>query len=71
MSNGGSYTKELSDIESPYIILFFSAGSQQFRIPPQRADSISQPGKAEKTTGGRGPPVVRNIPKEFSVTVSI
>jgi hypothetical protein len=27
--------------------------------------------KAEKTPEGRGSPVVRNLPKEFSVTVSI
>jgi hypothetical protein len=29
---------------------------------PWAADSISQPGEAEKTTGGRGSPVVSNLP---------
>jgi hypothetical protein len=39
-------------------------------IPPQGPDNISKPGDAEKTTGGRGSPVVKNPPKEFSVTES-
>jgi hypothetical protein len=34
----------------------------------QGADSNSQPGEAEKTSAGRGSPVVRNLPKGFSDT---
>lgn len=39
-------------------------------MPPEGADSISQPGEGEKATGGRGSPIVRNLPEEFSITES-
>jgi hypothetical protein len=37
-------------------------GASSSGIPPQGTDSSSQPGEAEKTTGGRDSPVVRNLP---------
>jgi hypothetical protein len=40
-------------------------GSSSSDVPPQGADSISQLGEPEKTTGGRGSPVVRNLPLLF------
>jgi hypothetical protein len=40
-------------------------GASSSGIPPWGADSISQPGESEKTTGGRGSPVVRNLPLLF------
>jgi hypothetical protein len=35
------------------------------------ADSISQPGEAEKTSGGRDSPVVRNLPLLFIEVTSL
>jgi hypothetical protein len=41
-------------------------GASSSGIPPQGSDSINQPEEAEKTTGGRGSPIVSNLPLLFS-----
>jgi hypothetical protein len=46
-------------------------GASSSGILPQGSDSISQPGEAEKTTGGRGSPVVRNLPLLFTEVTSL
>jgi hypothetical protein len=37
-------------------------GASSSGVPPRGAVSVSQPGEAEKTTGGTDSPVVRNLP---------
>jgi hypothetical protein len=45
---------------------FSQQGASSSGIPPWGADSISQPREAEKTTRGRGSPVVSNLPLLFA-----
>jgi hypothetical protein len=50
---------------------FSQQGASSSGIPPQGANSISQPGEAEKTTGDRDSPVVRNLLLPFVEVISL
>jgi hypothetical protein len=49
----------------------FEQGCTSSDIPPWGADSINKTREAEKTTGGRGSPVVRNLPLLSIQTTSV
>jgi hypothetical protein len=69
---GAEVIQRSSPIWSLHLKANFSQhGARSSGIPPQVADSISQPGVAEKTTGGRDSPLVRNLPLPFIEVTSM